>query len=129
MAWKCLRCGTENEDSGTVCHGMCGYVRFGRLILVSTATGCELRMNLDTTVGKSLLKRTIGEEVRFVSEPQFRVRRCELTTGWLLIPDPKAVNPTCVNGTQAGNKGIKLSNGHEITIGRDKAQMKVRIEL
>lgn len=107
---------------------MCGFIRFGRLVLVSTATDRELRMNLDTAVGKSLLKRVVGEEVRFASEPQFHVQRCELATGWLLTPDPKAVNPTYVNGTQISSGGTKLSAGHQITIGGNRAELKVKIE-
>jgi hypothetical protein len=128
MRWKCPRCGIVNDDGESNCC-VCAWVQFGHLILLSTKSGRELRLDLDTPVGRSLLGRIIGEDVRFASEPQFHLRRSEVEAAWLLIPDPKAVNPTCVGGTRAGSAGKKLVDGDEITIGKDKARLKVRIEL
>jgi hypothetical protein len=128
MGWKCSRCGTDNDEHATVCHGMCGYVRFGKLILVSSETGEEVRMNVDTPVGKSLLKRLVGDEARFASEPQFQLRRSEAQSAWVIVPDEKAVNATYVNGAKAEGCGVKIDNGAEITIGTDKVRLKVRVQ-
>ncbi len=127
MGWKCPKCGTENDDHIASCHGMCGYVRYGKLVLVGATTGQEIRMNLDTAVGQSLLKRLVGEEARFASEPQFHLRRSEDEAAWLVMPEPRAVNATHVNGAKVGDAGVKVSDGTEITVGTNKALVKVRV--
>lgn len=106
---------------------MCGYVRFGRIILLSL-TGEEIRLNIDGPVGKALLKRAVGEEARFASEPQFHLKRCEDNATWLIKQEPKAMNPTMVNGIAITGEGTKLAAGSEVTIGPDKARLRVKIE-
>lgn len=127
MDWKCPRCGTGNEKHIQTCHGMCGYIRYGRLILVSS-TGEEIRLNLDGPVGKALLRRVVGEDSRFASEPQFYLNRCEDNTAWLIKQEARAVNDTLVNGVQVTEAGTKLTSGDEVTVGKDKARLRVRIE-
>ncbi len=127
MSWKCNRCGTENDDLAQSCDGMCGYVRFGRLILVSL-TGEEIKLNLNSSVGKALLKKVVGDDVRFVSEHQFHLKRCEENAAWLILHEPNATNPTLVNGISVGVEGTKLLAGSEITIGPDKARLRVKIK-
>ena len=86
-------------------------------------------MNIDATVGKTLLKRLVGHEARFASEPQFYIRQCSEQSAWLVVPDGKAVNATYVNGTKVDEAGVKITTGSEITIGIDKARLKVRVLL
>jgi len=107
---------------------MCGYVRFGKLILSVSEAGQEARMNVDTPVGKALLKRLVGEDARFASEPQFHLRRSDAHSAWVVVPEEKAVNATYVDGVKAHELGVKISTGSEITIGADKARLKVRVE-
>lgn len=127
MSWKCNRCGTENEELTQSCAGMCGYVRFGRLILVSL-TGKEIKLNLNSSVGKALLKKLVGDDCRFVSELQFHLKRCEENAAWLILHETSATNPTLVNGISVGEEGTKLRTGSEITIGPDKARLRVKFE-
>ena len=127
MSWKCNRCGTENDDLTHSCDGMCGYVRFGRLILVSL-TGEEIKLNINSTVGKALLKKLVGDDSRFVAEPQFHFKRCVENAAWVILHEASAINPTLVNGISVGNEGTKLLNGSEITIGPDKARLRVKFE-
>ena len=85
-------------------------------------------MNIDTTVGKALLKRLVGDEARFASEPQFCIRRCDDQAAWLVVPDRKAVNATYVDGVRVAETGVKVTAGSEITIGPDKARLKVKVQ-
>lgn len=128
MAWKCSRCGTENDDTAKSCHGMCGNVRFGRLVLTSATTGQELRMNIDTAVGKALIKKLIGDEARYASEPQFYVKRCETRAAWVVEHFGGAKNKTHVDGNPLDSEGVKIEKECLISIGKDKAALKVRIE-
>jgi len=107
---------------------MCGYVRFGRLILVSLA-GEEIKLNLSSSIGKALLKKLVGDDARFVSDHQFHLKRCEENAAWLILHEPNATNLTLVNGISVGDEGTKLVAGSEITIGPDKARLRVKIEL
>ena len=86
-------------------------------------------MNIDGPVGKAMLKRLVGDESRFASEPQFHLSRCEDNSAWLITQEAKAINPTLVNGNPVSGNGVKLLTGSEITIGTDKVRLRVRIEL
>ncbi len=127
MSWRCPESGTENDDHAAKCLG-CGYVRYGRLVLLSPSNGKEIRTNIDLLIGKTLLKAVVGDEARFASEPQFKLARSEEQASWLVLPNPKAVNATFVNGVKAADLGVKIAGGSEITIGTDKARLKVRVE-
>lgn len=85
-------------------------------------------MNIDGSVGRSLLKRAVGDESRFASEPQFHLKRCEDNATWLIKQEPKALNPTLIDGIAITCEGTKLAAGSEITIGPDKARLRVKIE-
>lgn len=85
-------------------------------------------MNIDGPVGKSLLRRAVGDDARFASEPQFHLSRCEDNSSWLIRQEAKAVNATLMNGVAITEEGTKLTTGAEITIGVDKARLRVRVE-
>lgn len=128
MGWKCPRCGIENESAVVTCHAMCGYVHFGRLVLVSTETGREIRFNLDSSVGRSLLAGAIGDDCRYVSDPQFHLRRSSERAAWVLENDLAAANPTTINGESVCAGGSPLATDDNIMVGKDKAPLRVRIE-
>lgn len=98
-------------------------------MLISEATGRELRFNLDAPVDKALLGRIVGDHVRYVGDPQFRVSRSADRASWMINHNLGSLNPTQLNGNQIGPEGVELKEGDEITVGADKAKLRVRIEV
>jgi hypothetical protein len=129
MSWNCPNCGTkDNPPNVSVCHGMCGYTRYGRLVLVSTETNKEARFNIDASIGRGLLAKLVGDGGRFASEEQFLLKRCPDQSSWVIVPSAKAINDTQVNGVVIEASGTKLVDGSRVTIGPDTMPLVVRFE-
>jgi len=65
-----------------------------------------LGMNIDTKVGRYLLKGFIGDDAKYFSDKQFEVKK--YPNGWYLIPDLSATNKTTINGSIA-NGATKIN--------------------
>jgi hypothetical protein len=126
MTWKCPECGVDaNEDAVSRCMA-CGHVRLALLVtLTSEATGKQIRMRIDTPVGKRMLSETAGEEGVFGSEVQFRVRRDEAMGGWVIQHEPSATNPTWLDGAALGREPRVLADGAVVSIGPAKCRLTV----
>ncbi len=90
--------------------------------LVLSSTGKPLKININTAIGKSVLKQSVGEESQYFSDPQFQINKTN--DGWHLIPNNAAVNKTVVNGKIASGQvrlnlndriGIVGKSGKQIT--------------
>jgi len=129
MTWKCPECGFDaNEESATDCRGGCGYVRIPSLLtLASVATGKEIRIHIDTRVGKRLLGSAAGEEGAYASECQFQVFRSQEQAGWMIRHEAGARNPTFLDGTALGAGPGRLNEGAVISIGPEKCRMSVKL--
>ena len=110
-----------------VCAGMCGHMRLSRLVLTA-ASGEELRFNVDTDVGRAGLQKLGGEEAKFASQPQFKVFRDVVQPRWLIGHVPSATNPTCLNAKPLGSEPEPLRNADVISIGPKRLMLKVRLE-
>ena len=108
---------------------MCGHVRYGRLVLTAAATRQELRFNVDAQVNRTLLGRIVGDDVRYVGDPQFTVTRCAERCSWIINHSPAALNATVLNAEKIAPEGARLTDGDEIAVGTNKAKLSVRIEL
>lgn len=117
---RCGKCGTE--CTGALC-GVCGDVRFSELILTGVS-GEILRFNIDTQLGKSLLRALLGESSRYVADTQFSVSRDRATGNWLLSNDSGAINPTLVNGAPV-RESVVLTEGSVISVGKPETEIRV----
>ena len=126
MNWKCPQCGLgENTDDCATCLS-CGYVNIpASVILSSSSTGKRFSMSIDTVVGIYGLKPVVGDEAKYASPEQFRIKK-DLSAGhWKVFHMPDAKNPTWVNGTAVTAGGEVLEEGSIITIGPELAKLKV----
>jgi hypothetical protein len=127
MAWVCPDCGIQNDDDVKKCAG-CSYVKFGILQLVSAATGKRIRVQVDTTLGRSILKSLGDEDVKYSSEPQFTLTKDVSLGSWAVTADAVAKNPTFLNGTQLNPVPAALVSGAVLTIGPEKLKLKVELD-
>ena len=127
MTWKCPNCGFDaNEDENLECTGGCGYVRLAECVtLTGEATGQSVRMKLDTSVGKYLLRKAVGDDYVYAAEPQFRVYKDSALAAWAIRHDLHADNPTYLNGEPLDAEPKPLTDGAIISIGPEKAKVTV----
>ena len=126
MPWKCSQCGVTSASDKRICEA-CGYIEFGTLTLAEQETAKEIKFNLDTVVGRNLLGGLGSDEVRFCSEPQFKLTRDTALGGWAIQHDPSAANPTCYNGAALGAAPQLLDDGGTISIGPVKMKLIVHL--
>ena len=129
MTWKCGTCGFEaNAEDTVACLGGCGTVRKRSLVLLSSATGREVRCRIDTTINRAVVRTVAGDDAaRFASDPQFSVAWDEATGDWRVRHAPGAQNPTCIDGVPVPADGAVLRSGSILSIGADKAQLTVQL--
>lgn len=133
MAWKCSKCGQDNSvDVPRVCQD-CGAVVVGTLVLTGEP-GKEMELRLDADVGRGTIRALAGEDGRFGSEPQFRLKKDEALKSWTVIPNKAATNPTVVNGALCSDEtpipvksGDTIAIGSRKTAGVEKAKLQVSI--
>lgn len=125
--WKCTACGHENEASAKQCAA-CMLARSSRLCLVSEATGRRVVFSISTDVGRYLLRDLVGEEQRYLSDPQFRVVLEGTDRRWAILHSSKAKNPTWINGEPLAETPVPADAGAVISVGPTKAAMKIEIE-
>jgi hypothetical protein len=130
MSWKCPCCGFEaNTDDSRQCAGGCGYVRIPRSVaLTSSATGKQITISVETTVGKYLLKSFAGEESVFASEPQFRIYKDQGLGSWAIQHLDGAKNPTFCDGASVISAPTPLHDGSVVSIGPERMKLSVRLE-
>lgn len=129
MKWKCPKCGFEEETPGSRCGGGCGYVRLAkRVVLTCESTNQQLRMHVNTAVGKSLLMRLDPADGVYASEPQFEIARDEALAAWVIRHDGSAKNPTFYNGEGLGDTPQTIADGGIISIGPDRLKLRVILE-
>lgn len=127
MPWKCPQCGVMGADDRRVCEA-CSFVEFGSLTLVSAVTGKELKVNLDTTVGRSLLRSLGDEDAKYASDPQFMLKKDAALGAWSVNQALVARNPTFYNGTQVPDDApVKLEQGGVLSIGPEKMKLTVQL--
>ena len=122
MNWTCPKCGFPSSELRQLCEG-CAHAR--PLLLTSDETGRELRMNVDTLIGRSLLGTLGASDAKFASEPQFEVRP-DLARGcWTASHISGAVNATFLNRVPL--TGVSsLNDGAILSIGADKLRLVVQ---
>src|SRR3954470_23979556 len=84
MTWKCTQCGfAANPPRVRTCEG-CGHVNFGHVVLVSPDTTKQIRMSIDTAVGSGILRTFAGDDVKYASDPQFRLYKDTTLAAWAI---------------------------------------------
>lgn len=129
MSWKCLECGYEpNCDSERRCCS-CGHVTCpATLVLTSQEMGKALRMRINADVGRGALRAIVGDDARFATDVQFRIRKRSGEGRWVIEHNSEAKNPTCYNGKPLDAGGQELAEGGTISIGADKAVLRVSFD-
>jgi hypothetical protein len=117
----------EIDDGNSSCEA-CGYVTYGTVLLVSPETEKQIKINIDTMVGKYLLKTFVGEDYNYASEPQFKILKDAGLESWAISHVQEAINPTFLNGTSLGSEPMKLTHESVITIGPERMRIIVHIE-
>ena len=133
MAWTCSKCGQENRvDTPRVCEA-CGAVILGSIVLTGEA-GKEIVLRMDADVGKATMRSLAGDDGRFASDPQFRLKKDEALKAWTIITNKSATNPTALNGTPCPDdaptpikSGDTIAIGSRKTPGVEKAKLQVTI--
>lgn len=126
MSRKCPECGVDNADDHRSCEA-CGYTDFRTMTLFSSDTGKQIKINIDTSVGRSLLRGLELDDIKYASEPQFRIVKDSKLGGWSIRTYPEAKNPTCCNGAPLSADPQLLADGDIISIGPEKLKMSVRL--
>lgn len=91
---RCLDLVTKNPSSDTA--GDMAHTKRA-LVLTSKQTGEKVRFNIDTDIGMSHLSGVGGEDAKFASSPQFRVKKHD-DGGWCIVSLDRVQNPTYYNG-------------------------------
>lgn len=81
--------------------------------LILSGEGRSMTININTTIGKNVLRQTIGDEADYFSNPQFQIQKAN--DGWYLSTNNNAVNKTVVNGKQV-SEPVRLSQNDKIGI-------------
>jgi hypothetical protein len=109
-----------------VCEA-CGYIEFGPLTLACAGINKELKFNIDTDVGRTLLHTLGSDDSRFASDPQFSLRRDASLAGWAIVKATGATNATFYNGVALPDIPTKLEEGGVISLGFEKLKLTVRL--
>lgn len=127
MPWTCPQDGTDVPDNSPSCS-LCGYVRFpSGVVLRSDATGNEVQVRLDSTLGAAALMLLGDPEVRFVSSQQFKIEKRRAHGGWAIVNLPYATNPMFLNGAPIAPLGVILKDGDRISIKDKYFRLSVRL--
>lgn len=127
MSWTCPQCGHENDESRRECAA-CSFINFPPAVTLTGATGKPLRMTIDTSVDRHLLRRAVGDEFIYASEPQYRIYKDRVLGGWAIQHDPGATHPTFYNGSPLGAEPRLIEEGAAISVGPDKARVTVSLK-
>lgn len=128
MFWKCPQCGLENNEAIDTCAGMCGHFWHTRLVLRLLSNGREIRLNLDSKVGRRALHSAGDPDAKFASQPQFSLIRDKTEAKWMILHQPSATNPTFVNGLPLPESAKQLHEADVVSVGADKLKLEVRFE-
>jgi hypothetical protein len=116
MTWICPQDGTTVEAGRTTCT-LCGYSRIpAGVSLRSEATGREVQVRIPTTLGARALARLEDPEQAKISPQQFRLERRPDQGGWVILPEPFAVNAVWVNGAPLAPEGVLFHEGDTLSI-------------
>jgi hypothetical protein len=127
MTWQCPQDGNEVADGTNACP-FCGYSRFPQgIVLRSDATGKELQLRLEATLGKSALGILGDPEVRYVSAEQFKVEKRSAQGGWAIVGSPTATNPLLLNGAPIDPSGAIVKDGDRLSIKEKSFRLTVRL--
>jgi hypothetical protein len=120
MAWTCSKCGQENRvDTPRACEA-CGAVTLGTIVLTGDS-GTDLALRLDADVGRGTIRSLAGDDGRFASDPQFRLRKDDSLKSWTVVTNKAATNPTMVNGALCPeDTPVPIKAGDIIAIGSRK---------
>ncbi|MDQ3522755.1 MAG: hypothetical protein M3434_10530 [Gemmatimonadota bacterium] len=125
--WKCPQCGfPDNPQDSRRCDS-CGFVRAGKLVLVSAETEGRLTVGVDTAIGRRLLQGFAGADHIYAGEPQFLLSRDLGEGGWKITAAPAATNATFLNGADLAGKSAPLEHAATVSIGPSKMQLRVEI--
>ena len=125
--WKCPQCGfPDNPQDSRRCES-CGFVRLGKLVLVSAETEGRLTVGVDTAIGKRLLQSFAGEDHIYAGEPQFLLSRDLVEGGWRITAVPDARNPTFLNGVDLAGGSAPLEHAATVSIGPTKMTLRVEV--
>ncbi len=128
MAWKCPQCGFSGNEPGSRRCESCGFVHFGKVVLVSTETEGRLTVAVDTAIGQRLLRSFAGGDHAYAADPQFLLSRDLVEGGWRIAPAPGAKNPTLLNGVELTTGSAPLEDAATISIGPSRLRLRVEIE-
>lgn len=125
--WKCPQCGfPDNARESRRCDS-CGFVRAGKLVLISAETDGKLTVGVDTAIGKRLLQGFAGGDHIYAGEPQFLLSRDLAEGGWRITAVSDARNPTFLNGVDLAGGSAPLEHAAIVSIGPSKMQLRVEI--
>lgn len=93
-----------------------------KTLVLSGAGGRPVTINIDTVIGKTVLRQSLGDQAQYFSDPQFQIKKSN--DGWYLVPNNTAVNKTIINGRPASGSvrinlrdriGVVGKSGNQIT--------------
>jgi len=127
MSWKCSSCGFDNESTVTVCAS-CAAARPAKLKLLGPDGNGLVTAGITTEVGRRLLSKSASDEIRFVSDPQFKLIKDPASGTWQIYHVAEAKNMTHLNGTPLGDQTLPLEDGSVVTVGPDKMKLTVQFD-
>ncbi len=127
--WKCPDCGYgENPVDRSTC-GACSYIRFPAVLqLVEEVSGRVIKMRLDTSVGRTLLKGLVDDDARLAGEPQYSIFKSQELRSWAVQHNSESKNPTYLNAAAMGVGPTALKSGDALSIGPIRAKVIVKLE-
>ncbi len=105
----------------------CGFVRFGQLVLTAVDTAQQIRIEIDTGVTRNLIRSIDSDGSRFASALQFRLLRDRELKGWAVVEGESPKNATHLNGKALGVGPIVLKEGDLISVGANRARLRVSL--
>lgn len=113
MTEICKACGMTFEK-GRTCE-TCGYVKVPIRVILKPAKGDPIVLGVTTNIGKALLKRCVGEESQYASEPQYIIAR-DTAGVWTICHKASATNATMLDNSPLGQNPVILKAGAQISI-------------
>ena len=127
MTWKCSSCGFENEPTSNVCAS-CAAARPAKLKLLGSDGNSLMTAGITTEVGRRLLSKSTSDEIRFLSDPQFKLIKDPASGTWQICHVTEAKNMTHVNGVPLADQVLPLEDGSVVTVGPDKMKLTVQFD-
>lgn len=124
MNLHCTECGHPNVLPLSACVA-CGFLRAPAVLeLRGSASDKPLSIRTAMTLGLRALKQLVGEDARFLSEPQFAIGK-SAGGGWTIAAISDVKNPTIFNGSPLSTVAVEITEGGVISLPKEKCRIEV----